>query len=257
MCGRITLTTPRALVAEFGVSPAALDDAVPRWNIAPTQAALVVVDAHRGWPHGAVATRPPSVITAMRWGLIPSWAKRPSSALINARAETVMVKPAFRDAIRRRRCLVPVDGFFEWQQTDNGSRPYHISPDGGRLATFGGMWESWKTPNDTWLHSFAIVTVAAAPPISGLHDRMPLLLAAEHRAAWLDEKLPNELLHTMLSPSPLEGWQIREVSKRVNRPANDDASCLDPPNPDESVDKPSVRRRSAKKKTPSGQGSLW
>lgn len=245
MCGRITLTKPSALVDEFGIDNA--NALLPQWNIAPTQAVQVLLDASFALPH-TLAARPPNVVVSMRWGLIPRWAKRPGTALINARAETVLAKPSFRDSIVRRRCLIPVDGFYEWQHTNGRRRPFHISPPAGAspIATFAGVWDTWRAPNEQVIHSFAILTVAAALPISELHDRMPLLVDPADRGAWLAPSLGKEAVITLLRPVPLSAWQIREVSTRVNRPQNDDPACLEPPTP-----------QPDSKTATSGQGSLW
>jgi putative SOS response-associated peptidase YedK len=174
MCGRYSLTTPtEALVALFAAGP--LEGFSPRYNIAPTQLvpAVRMSEGERAWAW-------------LRWGLIPSWAKDPAigNRMINARAETVADKPAFRAALRRRRCLLPADGFYEWEKRDGAKQPYHIALADRAPFAFAGLWEHWQ--GDEAIESCTILTTAANRRLAPIHPRMPVILAPEHYDIWLD-----------------------------------------------------------------------
>lgn len=214
MCGRYSLTAPpEAIMEAFGVvSVPALQ---PRWNIAPTQAVPVVrLDA---------AGARECVI--MRWGLIPSWARDAAIGhkLINARAETLAEKPAFRNALRRRRCLVPADGFYEWKQEGARKQPCRIALADGGLFAFAGLWEQWSDPLGKRVETFTIVTTGANERVAPIHDRMPVILDAAGRAAWLDPagREPGAALR----PFPAEALRAWPVGTRVNSPANEGPEC--------------------------------
>ena len=220
MCGRFTVAVPREdLLDEFGVAEAPFDIR-PRYNLAPTQIAPVVLRDREG----AIA------IAGLRWGLIPYWAKDPAigNRLINARGDTVAAKPAFRDAFQHRRCLVPADGWYEWHR-HAGSRkvPMWIHLQSRRPFAFAGLWERWG-PRESRIHTFTIVTTEAAPSVRDIHDRMPVVLPRELRERWLDPAAPTDELLRLLRPYPgddLEAWQ---VSSLVNSPDNDLPDCLFP-----------------------------
>ncbi len=234
MCGRYTSTNQDQLVAEMELAlatdadcagvlavapgfPAGLTSGwAPRSNVAPTQPAPVVVKRE------AVAT-----LCLMRWGLVPHWADdlKIGVTMINARAETAAGKRPFRDALARRRCLVAADGFYEWKREGKKRVPFHFTPIGDGPVTFAGIWERWK-PRDRegalWVESFAILTVAADPLVTPLHDRMPLVIAPDDRARWMSrEELPTEAIADLLVPTPLAGWQRREVDPWVNAAARE------------------------------------
>lgn len=217
MCGRFSLTTPtEGLRALFGFDE--LPNLPPRYNIAPTQDVAAVRLA---------GTDPRPTFTLFRWGLIPAWAKDPSigSRMINARAETVAEKPAFRNAFRRRRCLIPADGFYEWEKrADGGKQPWRITLEGGVPFAFAGLWEHWSGADGSEVESCTIVTTEAAAGIAGIHERMPVILDPGEFAAWLGGT-PAEaqsLLH------PYQGaLAAYPVSARVNSVRNDDASLLE------------------------------
>jgi putative SOS response-associated peptidase YedK len=220
MCGRYSLTTPaEALVGLFDAGP--LDDFQPRYNIAPTQTVPVVrvdVDGAREWAW-------------LRWGLVPSWSKDPSigSRMINARAETASEKPSFRAAMRRRRCLVPADGFYEWRKTGAQSQPYRIELAVGGALAFAGLWEHWRGDNEQDIESFTILTTAANGDLSAIHHRMPVILPPEHYESWLMITAADpELLRPMLAPYAAGHLIARPVSRHVNNPRNDDPACLEP-----------------------------
>lgn len=218
MCGRYThYFTWRELYELYRlITPVDPRQAEARYNAAPTQELPVVIAGAEG-----------RELRMMRWGLIPFWSKdggQPYST-INARAEGLMTRPVFREPFRRRRCLVPASGFYEWRREGKYRQPYYITlPDGA--MTFAGVWDRWRGPEGL-LCSFAIVTTAAAAAISHLHDRMPAILAAEDWDAWLDAETPLPVLEDMLRP-----WRgelaICAVSRAVNSPAMDEPRLIEP-----------------------------
>lgn len=229
MCGRYTLTSQDGLVEAFGLAaPAPAEPGAwwrPRFNIAPTQPAPVVVE------RDGVRT-----LEWMRWGLVPRWADAPEvgARMINARGETLAERPAFRDAVRRRRCVVPADGFFEWRRlpaTAGRSRkaPMYVHPRPRRPVALAGLWDRWRRPDGGWLTTFAIVTGPPSALVAPLHDRMPVVVPPARLAAWLGPgELPPGLLAELLAHPAGEGWVAEEVSPRVNAPAHDEPACIEP-----------------------------
>ncbi|MBE7448693.1 MAG: SOS response-associated peptidase [Kofleriaceae bacterium] len=232
MCGRYTVTTQQDLIAEMDLVRA--DDAscagalavapglpagltswwAPRWNVAPTQPAPVVLTR---------AGR--ATLGLLRWGLVPHWADDLAIGVrhINARAETAAGKPAFRDSLRRRRCLVAADGFYEWRRDGKRRVPHWFGPGGGGPVTFAAIWDRWRRRDAPagapWVESFAILTTAAAPLVAPLHERMPVVVAAADRARWLAaDDLPAEAVTDLLAPGAavVAGWIDREVEPWVN-----------------------------------------
>ena len=189
------------------------------YNIAPSQD-IVAVRAGEGRRE----------MTLLRWGLLPSWAKdlKTGYRMINARAETVADKPAYRAAFRLRRCLIPADGFYEWRQTGDGKQPYHIRMKDGGVFAFAGIWERRERDGEV-IESCSIIVTAANDTIRPVHDRMPVIVAAGDYAAWLDAGLrdPDEV-KPYLRTWPAETMEAFAVSTRVNRPANNDARCIEP-----------------------------
>lgn len=220
MCGRFLLTSPpEAVRAVFGYEER--PNFPPRHNIAPTQPIAVVrVDGGR-----------PSFVL-MRWGLIPSWVKDPRafSVLINARAETIADKPAFRAAFRRRRALVPADGWYEWQARGKGPKqPFLIRPTRGGPIALAALWETWVGADGSEIDTAALVTTDASPALSGVHDRMPAIIGdARDRALWLDAATEPDAAHALLRPAPDDAFEAVAVSTRVNAVANDDAGLIAP-----------------------------
>ena len=219
MCGRYTLISNISeLQGRFGFvmdSPAP----EPRYNIAPTQAALTVVNDGRR--RGEM----------MRWGLVPSWAKdiKIGSRMINAVSETAATKPAFRSAFRRRRCLVLADGFYEWRREGKQRVPMYFSRKSGETMAFAGLWESWKSPDGGIVRSCAILTTAANEFIAPIHHRMPAILSAETEPLWLDPLTETPAtLEPLLLPAPSELLDVREVSPTVNNVRNDNPGCIAP-----------------------------
>lgn len=221
MCGRFSLGTPATtLAAQFELFE--VPAWAPRYNIAPTQQAPTVLRA---------PSHPDRQFRPYRWGLIPSWAKDPGigSQMINARAETVATKPAFRRAFRERRCLILADGFYEWQARGRHKQPLFVRLANGRPFAFAGLWERWGGPDGTALDSCAIVTTTANDLLRPLHDRMPVILAPKDYDLWLDPSLQDvECLLPLLRPYPAEEMTAYPVSTRVNNPAHDAPDCIDP-----------------------------
>jgi putative SOS response-associated peptidase YedK len=223
MCGRFTLatTTPSELRGRFPLGESV--EIRPRFNAAPGDELLSVV-VREGAATGEL----------LRWGFVPPWAKDPSVGfkMINARAETVAEKPAYRDAFARRRCLIVADGFYEWQR-DGARQPFHITRADGAPFAFAGLRTAWKDPRtEQWLRSCTIVTTQANAAIASIHPRMPVILERADEEAWLDPGTPPEHLHALLRPLPVEETAARPVSKAVNDARYDGPECLAPPAPE-------------------------
>ena len=212
MCGRYTLIADLGDLAqrfEFDGSDFSYD---PGYNIAPTESVLTVrnLDAREA--------------AFMRWGLVPFWAKDPKigARMINARAETVAEKPAFRNALKKRRCLVLADGYYEWQKTPVGKRPYRIIMRSGEPFAMAGLWETWRDPQGNVVPSCTIITTAANDFLSPIHDRMPVILPREMEELWLDPDTDDAAVLTgILAPYPDECMDAYEVSTLVNYARND------------------------------------
>lgn len=222
MCGRFALTADLdAVVQRFGVSRSSGESAAwtPHYNIAPTQTVIVVGDD--GTRH----------LTQMRWGLIPSWAKDPAigNRMINARAETVATRPAFRVALRKRRRLVVADGFYEWQERARGKQPFYLTLKGREPFGFAGLWDTWMSPEGDEIRSCTIITTEANELLRPIHDRMPVILTREDEAIWLDPAIraPATLL-PLLRSYPAEAMEAYPVSLWVNTPSHDTPACIEP-----------------------------
>jgi len=219
MCGRYNITTaPEAIRRLFGYPEQ--PNFPPRYNVAPTQP-VPVVRMTEGERHFAL----------VRWGLIPPWVKDPRtfSLLINARAETVSEKPAFRNAMKRRRCLFPADGFYEWKAEGGRKRPFVARPKGGGPIAFAGLWETWIGPNGEEMETAAIVTTDANAEMSAIHDRAPVIVAPEQFDLWLDcVNVSEKEAAALLKPAPDGTMDVYEISTAVNRVANDTPALLEP-----------------------------
>ena len=218
MCGRYSLIADLGELArrfEFDGDWLAFESA---YNIAPTQDVLTVVGGE---------TRSGGF---MRWGLVPWWAKNMSigSRMINARAETVAEKPAFRNALRRRRCLVIADGFYEWQRTGAHRKPMRVVMRSGEPFAFAGLWSVWKDPDGNRIPSCTIITTTANDLLRPIHDRMPVVLPREMEAFWLDRSVDDpDALRSVLSPYPNDAMEAYEVSTLVNSAANDGPEVIE------------------------------
>lgn len=215
MCGRYTLSTPGELVAElFDLEQA--PELAPRYNIAPTQEAPVVRLDPAGRRH----------LAQLRWGMVPHWAQDPGigSRMINARAETVASKPAFRESFRRHRCLVPADGFYEWRPEQGGKQPYHLRHPDGAVFSFAGLWSRWERQGASPLETFTILTCEPSAAAAPYHDRMPVILPPPSYESWLAPASTPEGLAALLGPysGPLEAVP---VSTWVNAPAHEGPRC--------------------------------
>jgi putative SOS response-associated peptidase YedK len=236
MCGRFVLTSPpEALRALFGYPER--PNFPPRHNVAPTQP-IAVVRLNEGGRQ----------FVLMRWGLLPSWVKDPRgfSLLINARGETVREKPAFQAAIKRRRCLIPADGFYEWKAEGGRKQPYFVRARLGGPLAFAGLWETWTGPNGEELDTVAIVTTAANGVIGHIHHRMPVILAPNAFDLWLNAaEVDAAAACALIRPAPDDLLEAVPVSTAVNRVVNDHPRLLEPSRePAEPPPKP-VRRRAA------------
>jgi putative SOS response-associated peptidase YedK len=222
MCGRYRLSRRKQLVEEYFESAPWDDDWNPRYNIAPTQQVPVV----RQHPK-----EPIRQLALMKWGLIPSWSKDTSGAasMINARSETAATKPAFRDPIRFRRCLIPADAFYEWLRTEKSKQPYCFEVKGGGLFAFAGLWDGWKDASGNWTKSCSILTTTPNAVTATVHDRMPVILRPDDYDLWLDPGMRDVTAASELL-KPYDARQMRSypVSARVNSAANDDEECSRP-----------------------------
>jgi putative SOS response-associated peptidase YedK len=219
MCGRYLLISPVEAMRRF-FDVGGLLNLPPRYNIAPTQDAPVVRLDRDGRRE----------LIPMRWGLVPLWAKDLSmgARCINARAESVSEKPAFREAFERRRCLVPTDGFFEWEKKGKVKQPWRIGPAEDGLMALAGLWERWRAPDGGVVRSYAVITTNANELVAPLHDRMPAVIPPEEFGEWLDPDTPPQRLQQLLRPYPAERMRAYPVSRRVNDVRNDDAACIEP-----------------------------
>lgn len=217
MCGRYTLATPaEALAEEFGVG-GPLPEIYPSFNVAPAEEVAVVRE------DGGERR-----LELLRWGLVPFWADDPGigQRMINARAETAPEKPAFRAAFRNRRCLIPADGFYEWQRAAGGPKqPFHIRRRDRRPFAFAGLWEDW---NDGEVISCTILTTDANEELKEVHHRMPVILDPEDYGRWLEPETDKEDLRALLQPYTAGGLEFYPVDRRVNKPSNDDPRCVEP-----------------------------
>lgn len=221
MCGRYRLTAKeRWLSKYFNIPPEDIEWAA-RWNIAPTDEVATIRQDRHG---------PKRIFAKMRWGLIPYWAKDKSfgAKAINAASETAAEKPAFRESMKKRRCLIPADGFYEWKKLGSKKQPYNIGMKDDGLFAFAGLWDRWKDPEDKLIESCAILTTDANPLLKDIHDRMPVILSPEDYDAWLD---PGDVdpAHVADLLKPFDARQMRAypVSSTVNSVKNDGPECAE------------------------------
>ena len=222
MCGRYTLTSSgEELALLFDISDLPL--VVPRYNLAPTQEAAVVRVPAPGEPRR---------LDLLKWGLIPYWAKEAKigNSMINARAESAAEKPAYRTSFKKKRCLIPTDGFYEWKKEGKLKQPYLIHRQDGKPFAFAGLWSSWRNPEqEKPVETFTILTTDANDLLRPLHDRMPVILDPKDFDLWLDPKIDDAAkLQSLLVPHAVEGFEAFPVSRMVNSPTNDVADCIAP-----------------------------
>jgi putative SOS response-associated peptidase YedK len=218
MCGRFTQAADGEIIAQVFQLPET-PELAPRYNIAPTQEVAVVRAAESGGRE----------LVRLHWGLIPSWAKERAmgARMINARAETLAEKPAFRSAFRARRCLIVADGFYEWQKLGGRKQPYFIGFSDRRPFAFAGLWERWKGEGSEHVESCTIVTTEANELLAPIHDRMPVILDPDDFATWTDPALHDtDRLSALLTPYAAGLLEAFPVSVLVNNPANDSLACV-------------------------------
>jgi putative SOS response-associated peptidase YedK len=219
MCGRYRLSRRKQIIEEHFDSADWQDDWNPRYNIAPTQPIPVIRQNPK---------EPVRELSLMRWGLVPSWAKDASGAagMINARSETASTKPAFRDPLKFRRCLIPADGFYEWMRTGKAKQPYCVEVNGGELFAFTGLWDRWKDARGNWVKTCSILTTTPNVVAGKVHDRMPVILDPDGYDVWLDPGMQNvAAISELLMPYDAKSMRSYPVSTRINHVANDDADC--------------------------------
>lgn len=217
MCGRYVLKTPaKVLASHFGLDE--VIEVVPRYNISPG----TDIPTIRHSPEGK------RVMHLLRWGLVPHWAKDPSigAKLSNARGETVAEKPSFRDAFKRRRCLVPADGFYEWKPEGQIKQPYYFSMESGEPFALAGVWESWRAPGGEILRTCCLITTGPNDIMLPVHDRMPVIVSPDDYEMWLAGESSDAL--TLIRPYGAEKMQAWAVSKRVSRSGEEGADLVCP-----------------------------
>jgi putative SOS response-associated peptidase YedK len=222
MCGRYRLSRRKQLVEEYFDSTSDEPDWNPRYNIAPTQP----VPAIRQHPK-----EPVRQISLMKWGLIPHWAKDSTGAagMINARSETASSKPAFRDPLKFRRCLVPADAFYEWARKGASKQPFCFEVNEGELFAFAGLWDGWRDASGNWVKTCSILTTIPNAVTSAVHDRMPVIIDPDSYDLWLDPGMSDVSAATdLLKPYDARLMRCYPISTRINHVANDDAECSRP-----------------------------
>jgi putative SOS response-associated peptidase YedK len=220
MCGRYRLARKKEILAEtFDVDNDV--EWIPRYNVAPGQNVPVVRQD---------AARPSRSLSLVRWGLIPPWSKEAKTGykMINARAETVANTPTFRDPFRSRRCLILADAFYEWAKEGEQKSPFCFSMADDSIFAFAGIWDRWRNPDKEWIETSSIVTTSANALLSGIHDRMPVILKPEDYDLWLDPGFTKaDDLQDLLKPFPAEAMRHHRVSTHVNSVKNDDPACAE------------------------------
>ena len=215
MCGRFTLKAPRRLgIPGAGNSQLPAATLLPRYNVAPSQDVLAII--------GSEDERR---VSAFVWGLIPSWSKE-AKGIINARAETLELRPSFSDSFQRRRCLIPADGFYEWQRRGKSKQPYYFQMQDESEFAFAGIWDRWQKDGDS-IVSCAIITTAPNELLATIHDRMPVVLSPEAQDKWMRDSEPDDLMK-LLTPFPADEMKSFPVSAMVNHVKNDEPSLVEP-----------------------------
>jgi putative SOS response-associated peptidase YedK len=220
MCGRFIQKSERRIIAEEFYVQEFIDPPAVSYNVAPGQTAGVILAGSGG-----------NGYAIYRWGLVPSWAKDRAigNRMINARSETIAEKPSYRSAFRKRRCLVPVDGFYEWKKEGNIKAPFFIHERSGRPFSLAGLWESWNDEEGKPLLTFTILTIDANERLRTLHDRMPVIIPPGARQLWLDTSTEGvKPLFDLLKPSEEKLLDFYEVSRFVNSPQNNTPECVEP-----------------------------
>jgi putative SOS response-associated peptidase YedK len=226
MCGRFTLTTDRGVIVDalriYDADPGVVEQMVPRYNVAPSQSVAAVTADEEGQRH----------LEFFKWGLIPSWAKDPKIGykMINARSETIAEKPSFRAALKKRRCLIPADGFYEWKKDGKDKTPMYIQLKSGEVFAFAGLYELWKpADSDKWVKSCTIITTEPNALMKDIHDRMPVILKPDAYDQWLNPAETDVAkVLPLLKPYAASQMKATAVSTAVNSPSNDSPACIVP-----------------------------
>lgn len=221
MCGRFTLTVPEEEWVHFFYIQTVRLKFEPRYNVAPGQDIAAIIADDSGSRRAG----------KLRWGLVPPWADSPKigNKMINARAETIAEKRSFREPLLRRRCLIPADSFYEWQQTSRGKRPLRIMLRSRPLFAMAGIYETWTSPDGNTIHTCSIITTEANEWMSAIHDRMPVILPREAESLWLDRSIRSLTeLQPLLKPYPASDMQAYPVHPMVGNVANDTPTCIEP-----------------------------
>lgn len=218
MCGRYALKLLPEHLQEIYKVTGRLPSYPARYNVAPTQLAPVVGFNPKTGQNG---------LAEMKWGLVPHWADDPSIGvkMINARAETVSEKASFRESLKRKRCVVPISGFYEWKREGGEKQPYYFTQTNGLPMGLAGLWADWKGDGET-LRTFTVITTGANEIVSTVHNRMPVILHPDQFEVWLDPDLPTESAVHMLKPFPADEMQMHPVSKAISRPAADGENLI-------------------------------
>ena len=218
MCGRFALKTPPRTIQEHFCLPESIT-LPPRYNIAPSQNVAAV----RMMPGKSVRQ-----MVMLHWGLIPHWAKdmKIGYRMINARAETLLQKPSFKAPYKKRRCLIPADGFYEWLHTGKSKIPYYIQLKKGAVFGLAGLWESWNSPDGDHVESCTIITAEANRLIRTIHDRMPVIISPDRYETWLQDSAELQMMQQILTPYPAEEMRMHRVGPEVNSPRNDSPECI-------------------------------
>ncbi len=222
MCGRYRLSKRKQLIEEHFDTVSGDEEWNPRYNIAPTQPVPVIRQNPK---------EPRRELSLVRWGLVPFWSKdlSGSAKMINARSETAATAPAFRDALASRRCIIPADGFYEWQRRGKTKQPYCFEVNDGELFAFAGIWDRWKDPSGNWIKTCSILTTTPNAVASTVHDRMPVILDGADYDLWLDPGMTDaDVACDLLKPYGARLMRCYPVSSRVNNVANDDEECSSP-----------------------------
>jgi putative SOS response-associated peptidase YedK len=213
MCGRYTLTKSiKTIQSHFGPMSTKLEY-FPSYNIAPSQVSPIVINQNEE-----------RVLTGMKWGLVPSWAKDEKMKLINARSETAHEKPSFKNSLKKQRCLIPADGFLEWQGKEK--QPQYIHLKDQPLFAFAGLWSHWKNPEGQSLRTYTILTTSANEKLTPVHARMPVILPQEQYSTWLAPDSNIDTVRSLLTPYPSDEFEFHPVSKEVNSPKNNHPEML-------------------------------
>ena len=217
VCGRFIVSNPKAILQEV-LGEHERSEIEARYNVTPGQTSSVVT----------VGENDSRCLTEMQWGLVPSWVSQPTTGhrMINARVETVGEKPAFRESVAHRRCVVPADGFYEWQKSAEGKQPYLLRLNTGTPFGFAGLWDCWRGSDGHVLETFTILTTVANALVEPIHKRMPVILDRQQREAWLLPWTGPEGIHQFCEPFPASAMETIPVSDYVNNPAHDSVECV-------------------------------